>query len=42
MQRTHRTFAERAADQGWTFLFVFGEPRFERALQALIDPVAIR
>ncbi|HSG88069.1 MAG TPA: cyclase family protein [Pseudomonadales bacterium] len=31
-----------AADQGWTFLFVLGQPRFEGAVQAIINPVAIR
>lgn len=31
-----------AADEGWTFLFVLGQPRFEGAVQAVINPVAIR
>jgi kynurenine formamidase len=31
-----------AADQGWTFLFVLGQPRFEGAVQAVINPIAIR
>ncbi|MDZ7827340.1 MAG: cyclase family protein [Gammaproteobacteria bacterium] len=34
--------AELAADEGWTFLFVLGQPRFEGAVQAVINPVAIR
>lgn len=31
-----------AADEGWTFLFVLGQARFEGAVQAVINPVAIR
>ncbi len=31
-----------AADAGWEFLFVLGQPRFEGAVQAVINPVAIR
>lgn len=31
-----------AADRGWEFLFVLGQPRFEGAVQAVINPVAIR
>ena len=31
-----------ARDQGWEFLFVLGQPRFEGAVQAVINPVAIR
>ena len=31
-----------AADEGWEFLFVLGQPRFEGAVQAIINPVAIR
>ena len=31
-----------AADEGWEFLFVLGQPRFEGAVQAVINPVAIR
>ena len=31
-----------AADQGWEFLFVLGQPRFEGAVQAVINPVAVR
>lgn len=27
---------------GWEFLFVLGQPRFECAVQAVINPVAIR
>ncbi|MEE4300043.1 MAG: cyclase family protein [Pseudomonadales bacterium] len=34
--------AELAADEGWEFLFVLGQPRFEGAVQAVINPVAIR
>jgi len=30
------------ADEGWEFLFVLGQPRFEGAVQAVINPVAIR
>ena len=33
---------ELAADEGWEFLFVLGQPRFEGAVQAVINPVAIR
>lgn len=42
MQRRYRAFPERTADQRWTFLFVLGEPRFERARQAIIEPIANR
>lgn len=31
-----------AEDEGWEFLFVLGQPRFEGAVQAVINPVAIR
>jgi kynurenine formamidase len=31
-----------ARDEGWTFLFVLGQPRFVGAVQAVINPVAIR
>ena len=31
-----------AADRAWEFLFVLGQPRFEGAVQAIINPVAIR
>ena len=31
-----------AVDEGWEFLFVLGQPRFEGAVQAVINPVAIR
>ncbi len=31
-----------AAEEGWEFLFVLGQPRFEGAVQAVINPVAIR
>ncbi|MCZ6887750.1 MAG: cyclase family protein [Gammaproteobacteria bacterium] len=31
-----------AADEGWEFLFVLGQPRFEGSVQAIINPVAIR
>ena len=31
-----------AADEGWEFLFVLGQPRFEGAVQAVINPVAER
>lgn len=31
-----------AADRAWEFLFVLGQPRFEGAVQATINPVAIR
>lgn len=31
-----------AADEGWEFLFVLGQPRIEGAVQAVINPVAIR
>ncbi len=34
--------AELAADEAWEFLFVLGQPRFEGAVQAVINPVAIR
>ena len=33
---------ELARDEGWEFLFVLGQPRFEGAVQAVINPVAIR
>ncbi|MYD98384.1 MAG: cyclase family protein [Gammaproteobacteria bacterium] len=33
---------ELAADESWEFLFVLGQPRFEGAVQAVINPVAIR
>ena len=32
----------RTPDEGWEFLFVLGQPRFEGAVQAVINPVAIR
>ena len=31
-----------AADAAWEFMFVLGQPRFEGAVQAVINPVAIR
>jgi kynurenine formamidase len=31
-----------AADKGYEFLFVLGQPKFEGAVQAIINPVAIR
>ena len=31
-----------AEDDGWEFLFVLGQPRFVGAVQAVINPVAIR
>lgn len=31
-----------AADEGWEFLFVLGQPRFVGSVQAIINPVAIR
>ncbi len=31
-----------AADQAWEFLFVLGQPKFEGAVQAVINPIAIR
>jgi kynurenine formamidase len=31
-----------ARDEGWEFLFVLGQPRFVGAVQAIINPVAIR
>ena len=34
--------AELAADQGWEFLFVLGQPRFVGTVQVVINPVAIR
>ncbi len=34
--------SELAADEGWEFLFVLGQPRFEGSVQAVINPVAIR
>lgn len=34
--------AELAADRAWEFFFVLGQPRFEGAVQAIINPVAIR
>lgn len=33
---------ELVKDQGWEFLFVLGQPRFVGAVQAIINPVAIR
>ena len=33
---------ELAKDEVWEFLFVLGQPRFEGAVQAVINPVAIR
>ena len=33
---------ELAADQTWEFLFVLGQPRFVGAVQAVINPVAIK
>ena len=29
-------------DEGWEFMFVLGQPRFEGSVQAVINPVAIR
>ncbi len=34
--------AELAADEGWEFLFVLGQPRFVGTVQVVINPVAIR
>ena len=34
--------AELAADQGWEFLFVLGQPRFVGTVQVVINPIAIR
>lgn len=34
--------SELAADEGWEFLFVLGQPKFEGAVQSVINPVAIR
>ena len=31
-----------AKDEGWEFMFVLGQPRFEGSVQAVINPVAIR
>lgn len=31
-----------AADKGYEFLFVFGQPKFAGAVQAIINPIAIR
>jgi kynurenine formamidase len=31
-----------AADRGWEFLFVLGQPKFQGAVQAVINPIAIR
>ncbi len=33
---------ELVADEAWEFLFVLGQPRFERAVQMVINPIAIR
>lgn len=33
---------ELVADRAWEFMFVLGQPRFEGAVQAIINPVAIR
>lgn len=33
---------ELVADKAWEFLFVLGQPRYEGAVQAMINPVAIR
>ena len=34
--------AELAADEAYEFLFVLGQPKFEGAVQAVINPIAIR
>ena len=34
--------AELAADKGWEFLFVLGQPRFVGTVQVVINPIAIR
>ena len=34
--------AELAADEGWEFLFVLGQPRFVGTVQVVINPIAIR
>ncbi len=34
--------AELAADDGWEFLFVLGQPKFVGAVQVVINPIAIR
>ena len=31
-----------AKDEGWEFMFVLGQPRFEGSVQAVINPIAIR
>jgi kynurenine formamidase len=31
-----------AADKGYEFLFVLGQPKFAGAVQAIINPIAIR
>ena len=33
---------ELAKDEGWEFMFVLGQPRFEGSVQAVINPIAIR
>ena len=33
---------ELAKDEGWEFMFVLGQPRFEGSVQAVVNPVAIR
>ena len=34
--------AQLAADKAYEFLFVLGQPRFQGAVQAPINPIAIR
>ncbi|MFA7503611.1 MAG: cyclase family protein [Burkholderiaceae bacterium] len=34
--------ADLVADEAWEFLFVLGQPRYEGAVQAMVNPVAIR
>ena len=33
---------ELAADKAWEFMFVLGQPKVEGAVQAVINPVAIK
>lgn len=33
--------AELARDEVWEFMFVLGQPKFEGAVQAVINPIAI-
>jgi len=38
----NRNIHELHADKAWEFTFVLGQPKFEGAVQAVINPVAIR